>query len=123
MKRLLAVSFSLICFLGTTLPLPAQAAIISTQETLGAQGRESDLATVRAWLDRDQVRSELEAFGVAPELAAERVAALTDAELRQVAGQVGDQAAGGDLLGLIGVVFVVLLILELVGVTNLFTRI
>jgi hypothetical protein len=122
-KRTLSVGLSLICFLGVTLPLPAQAALVTTQQTLAATARTDQQAAVLAWFDRAEVRAEMEAFGVAPEQAAERVAALTDAELQELAGHIGERPAGGDALGLIGAVFLVLLILELVGVINIFNRI
>jgi hypothetical protein len=37
--------------------------------------------------------------------------------------QIDSLPAGGDAIAVIGVVFLVLLILELVGVTNIFTKI
>lgn len=123
MHRLIAVSFSLICFLGVTLPMPAQAAMISTQQTLGTAARQQQLDAVNAWLQRDEVRSQLQALGVAPEQAAERAAVLSDSELQQLSGKIDEQPAGGDGFALLGVVFVVLLILELVGVINIFNRI
>ena len=52
---------------------------------------------------------------------AARVAALSTEELRQLKLQIDELPAGG-LLAVIGVVFVVLLILELVGVTNIFNN-
>jgi hypothetical protein len=50
------------------------------------------------------------------------VAALTDEELRKLARQVGDAPAGGSALAVIGVVFLVLLILEAVGVIDIFKK-
>lgn len=95
--------------------------MISTEQLL-AQQRAADLGTVRDFLARDQVRAELEYWGVAPEAAGERVAALTDAELQLLAGRIESQPAGG-ILGVIGVVFVVLIVLELVGAIDLFKKI
>ena len=47
---------------------------------------------------------------------------MPDQELQQLADRLQDLPAGGDsALAVIGVVFLVLLILELVGVTNIFT--
>ena len=62
------------------------------------------------------------ALGVAPEQVEARVAALTDAELRTLAGQMADLPAGGDALAVIGIVFLVLLILEAVGVIDIFKK-
>ena len=50
----------------------------------------------------------------------ERLNGLSHAELLELEGQLDSQVAGGDIIGLIGAVFVVLLILELVGVTDIF---
>lgn len=99
------------------------AAVISTQEALSAQQRAAVEDGVRSGLARDDVRQAMLRMGVDPAQADARVAALSDAELRQVQGQIDRLPAGGDALAVIGVVFLVLLILELVGVTNVFTRV
>ena len=52
-----------------------------------------------------------------------RVAALSDQELVTLAQHFDELPAGGSALGVIGVVFIVLLILELVGAINIFNRI
>jgi hypothetical protein len=52
-----------------------------------------------------------------------RVASLNDRELHQLAAEMQSAPAGGDILALIGAVFVVLLILELVGVIDIFKKI
>lgn len=121
LTRLLTVLTSLSLLTAAVLA-PAQAAMVSSQQLLGAPSRDADLLAVQAYLERDQVRAQLEHWGVAADQAAERVAALDDAELRQLASTIDEQPAGG-ILGLIGAVFVVLLILELTGVINIFTRI
>jgi len=50
------------------------------------------------------------------------VAALTDSELRTLAGQMAEMPAGADALAVIGIVFLVLLILEAVGVIDVFKK-
>jgi len=60
------------------------------------------------------------ALGVDPGQARLRVSSLSDTELDQLAGELETLPAGGDILALIGAVFVVLLILELTGVINVF---
>ncbi len=72
-------------------------------------------------MPRDEVRAQLEGFGVESSMAAERAAQLSDAELQQLAMNIDSQPAGGSALAVVGIVFVVLLILELVGVTNVFS--
>lgn len=106
--------------LGT--PTMSAAAMIGT-ETLASQSLRADTqARVQTLLSREDVRQQLVGWGVDVEKAKSRANAMSDAELQRVAYALDQQPAGGDLIVLVGVVFVVLLILELVGVTNVFTR-
>lgn len=99
---------------------PVHAGMIGTESALAAESRAADLATVQTFMARDEVRSQLETWGVEPALAAERVAQLSDAELQQMAVNIQSQPAGAGALAVVGIVFIVLLILELVGVINVF---
>jgi hypothetical protein len=103
-------------------PMVAQAGIVGTLQAVQASTRAADLATVDAALARDEVRAQFVALGVAPEQVEARVAALTDAELRTLTGQMAELPAGGDALAVIGIVFLVLLILEAVGVIDIFKK-
>ncbi len=62
-------------------------------------------------------------LGVDPADAQARLSALSDAELASLSAHLDDLPAGGDILALIGAVFIVLLILDLTGVTNVFKNI
>ena len=116
---LLSVALVATAFTGT-----ASAAVISTQDALSAEVRDARETQVRATLARDDVRQAMEQLGVNPADADARVASLSDAELMQLQGQLDRLPAGGDgALVVIGVVFVVLLILELTGVVNVFNRV
>lgn len=117
------IGFIMAGLLALTTPAPVHAEMIGTQELLQADVRAGQLAKVQNFLAKEQVRSQLEAWGVDPLLAANRVAALTDSELQQLAMHLDQQPAGGDIFGLVGLVFVVLLILELVGVIDIFKKI
>jgi hypothetical protein len=101
----------------------SHAGVISTEQYLRALDREARIEQIDAVLARAEVREQLEHFGVASEEAGERVAALTDQELELLAANLEQLPAGGDLLGVAGIVFLVLLILELVGVIDIFNKI
>jgi hypothetical protein len=103
-------------------PVVAEAGLIGTLQAVEVGTRSGDLATVNAALAREQVRAQLLALGVDPAQVEARVAALTDSELRALAGKVSEAPAGGDALAVIGVVFLVLLILEAVGVIDVFKK-
>ena len=50
------------------------------------------------------------------------MASLSDAELAQLEGRLQQLPAGGSALGLVGAVFLVLLILEITGVVDIFKK-
>jgi hypothetical protein len=100
----------------------ASAAIVDT-EVLVAPNRDADLALVRTKLDRQDVREQMRSMGVDAASIDTRVANLSDRELHQLANDMQSAPAGGDILALIGAVFVVLLILELVGVIDIFKKV
>ena len=103
-------------------PATATAGVISTQQALSAEMRAAKDTQVRSSLARDDVRQAMQRLGVDPADADARIASLSDAELVRMQGELDSLPAGGDALAVIGVVFLVLLILELVGVTNIFNR-
>lgn len=114
----------LLCFgiLNLGSPLMANAAMIGTLQAVESGNRAQDLATINASLARDDVRQQFAALGVDPAQVESRIAALTDSELSRLAGQMSDMPAGGDALAVIGIVFIVLLILELTGVIDIFKK-
>ena len=99
----------------------ANAGIIGTSEMIRSQDRAAQLERIDAVLVQDQVRAQLVQLGVDPATAQERVRAMTDAELAALDERLDEMPYGG-ILEVIGVVFVVLLILELVGVIDIFKR-
>lgn len=98
----------------------SSAGVIGTQQMVNSEARQDQLARVESLLARQDVAQQLAYYGVAPELVMERVQNLTSAELMELEGRIDQHVAGGDILGLIGAVFVVLLVLELVGVIDIF---
>lgn len=100
--------------------MPAYAGMVGTEQMVMQESRALSRATVERFIASEQVATQLVTWGVAPDAVTERVASLSDAELQQLALEIESQPAGGNALVVVGIVFVVLLILELVGVTNLF---
>lgn len=114
------VAVSLVC---SGYAANVSAAVITTQEALSAEQRVAAEREVREKLARDDVRQAMLRLGVDPAEADARIAALSDAELLQVQGRLDTLPAGGDgALAVIGIVFIVLLILELTGVIDIFKR-
>lgn len=112
-----AVSISLIC-LGFAQVAPA--GMISTQSFVDNEARAESVSRIELLLARDDVAEQMVALGVQPQQVIARLDAMTTAELLELESRFDEQVAGGDALGVIGAVFLVLLILELVGVTDIF---
>ena len=96
------------------------AGVIGTQQMVNSEARQDQLARMESLLARQDVAQQLAYYGVAPEMVMERVQSLTSAELMELEGKIDQQVAGGDIVGLVGAVFIVLIILELVGVIDIF---
>jgi hypothetical protein len=113
------VSFSL---LNVGMQTPALAGVVGTAEAVAAARGESPRAVVDATMARADVRGQLAELGVDATAIESRLAALSDAEIAALAEQIESAPAGGDALAVIGIVFVVLIILELVGVIDIFKK-
>jgi hypothetical protein len=105
------------------LPAVSLAAPIGTDALVQLDQRGQLLSQVQTQLARDDVRAQFLARGVSPAEVDMRIAALSTEELQMLSMQLDELPAGGSLLAVVGVVFVVLLILDLTGVTNVFTKV
>lgn len=102
------------------LAAPSQAALMPAEET-AVTGAASERAHVTEFLQRADVQKQLVAQGVEPQQAIERVAALSDDEVRQLSGKIDSMTAGGtDVIGIILLIFIVLLITDILGFTKVF---
>jgi hypothetical protein len=99
----------------------ARAAIVDTG-ALVTTTREANLATIRAQLNRADVKQHLEGMGVDVASVDARVANLSDQELQKMSTDMQSAPAGGGVLVIVGIVFIVLIILEFVGVIDIFKR-
>ena len=114
--RRMVAGIVIVCLGSTGLVLPAHAGIVSS-EALVAGTQQERLASL---LERGDVRARLQAYGVDPVQAQERVAALSDEEAARLAAQIDALPAGGDALGVALIVFLVLLFTAILGYTKIF---
>lgn len=98
----------------------SNASMIGTQQVIDVEARSAQISKVAALLARQDVTNQMLAMGVDPQLVQSRVANLTSAELATLEGRLDQQPAGGDALAIVGAVFLVLMILEFVGVIDIF---
>jgi hypothetical protein len=104
------------------MPIAAHADVIGAEQFIDTLDRRATIERIDAVLARSEVQRELERLGVDNAEASERVAALNDQELELLADRLEKLPAGGDLLAVVGIAFVVILILELVGVIDIFKK-
>ena len=87
------------------LPFQAQAVLIGTGEAAAAR------AAVNGFIERGEVVTQLQALGVSPQAAKERVAALSDAEVASLAGRIDSLPAGAWAGAGLGLILVAILLL------------
>jgi len=99
-------------------PLTLRAEMVTTPEILNQVERSAQVEMVETYLAREEVRLQMEGMGVDPVLASERLASLTDAQLQQLSLNIQEAPAGG-ALGVVIAVLVIILLLEILGITNI----
>ncbi len=107
--------------LALNLHLPAaNAALVGTEAVVQTLHAQQERDRLRDALDRADVQQRLVALGVDPAQVQARVDALTDEEAGRLAKQMDEMPAGGDALGWLVFIFLVLLITDLLGLTDIF---
>jgi hypothetical protein len=100
------------------------AGLITTSEVVAAEAgadAAADRTLVLEMLQRAEVQAKMRELGVDPEAAQARVAALSDKEISVLAQRIETAPAGGnDVLLVALIVFLVLLITDILGYTNIF---
>ena len=118
-RRVIAITLTL-CLMGAGFPTNAYAAMVPSDAAISGQDRDR----IAGMLDRADVRLQLESLGVKPADLSARIASLTDAEAAQVARRLDQLPAGADgvgaLLGAVVLVFLILLITDILGLTKVF---
>jgi hypothetical protein len=102
--------------------VPAAASVVSTADAIASARSDASRTVVDAALARADVRAQLAEMGVDPAAIEGRIAALSEQEIATLAAEIEQAPAGGDALAVIGVVFLVLIILEVVGVIDIFKK-
>lgn len=98
----------------------AQAAIIGSEQVMASQAAQHDRERLRALFERADVREQLLARGVDADAAKARVDALTDKEVASIAARIDSLPAGGEIIGALLFIFLVLLATDILGFTKVF---
>ena len=114
LRRLIA-TLLIVTTSGFAWPHWASAGVIATDSVVASQSRDR----VAAALARADVRTQLEAYGVRPADVEARLQALSDDEVAQLAQRIDTLPAGG-LLEAILIIGLIIVVLDIFGVTNVF---
>ena len=102
----------------------AQASVVGTESALDATASQVHRDRIQAFLAREEVRAQLVTWGVDLGEARARVDALSDREVKRLAERLDGLTAGqdvvGPIIGAIVLIFLVLLVTDLLGLTNIF---
>jgi len=103
---------------------PAHAAMVNTAEILKQSKHNFDRDRINTFLGRSEVQKHLLNWGINPEEAKARTDSLTDQEIEKIVAGIDQLPAGGGALGtIVGaalIIFVVLLITDILGLTDIF---
>jgi hypothetical protein len=104
---------------------PARATMVGTGEIFKQNHRDILRERVNKLIERPEIQKYLVAWGVNPEEAKARIDSLSDEEIENISSKMDQLPAGGDAVGaLIGaalIVFIILLITDILGFTNVFS--
>lgn len=114
------IAFALIFSMLSMFTLPLQAALVSTQSMFLEQELQFDRQELKNLVDREEIKSKMLSLGVSHEMVKERIDNMTYAELVQLNQQLSTAPAGGDVLGLVVLIFIVFVITDAIGATDIF---
>jgi predicted PurR-regulated permease PerM len=119
LRRPIAVLLSLLLSL---MPLlPAQAAMIGNEQVINQSQSQQTRDSLQRLFEQDTARQQLQAWGVSPDRLQSRIDSLTDTELVRINQHVDELNAGGNsILGILLVLFIVFVITDVIGATDIF---
>ena len=101
--------------------MPAQAAMIGTDQIINQTDSSLTRETLQQFLDREAAQKQLQAWGISPDFIKQRVNRLTDMELARINQEKGKLNAGGDsVIGILLILFIVFVITDAIGATDIF---
>lgn len=98
----------------------AQAAMVSTDGMVASEQRADNERKVMRLMDRDAAAKVLAKNGVTPDDVQQRLDRLSDQELNQLAEKADEMPAGGGIVGVILAIILILVLLDLLGATDVF---
>ena len=101
--------------------MSAQAGMLDTDTLITTGQSQQSIAGLQQLLEHEDAQRQLLALGVSPDQVRERVASLSDSELARINQGIDTLNAGGDsVLGVLLIIFIVFVITDVIGATNIF---
>ncbi|UCB54349.1 MAG: PA2779 family protein [Thiotrichales bacterium] len=98
----------------------AQAAMIANDVVISQAQLQDARSVLLQKLQRADIREQLLDMGVSQNAVEERISLMTQEEIAQLNQQIDELPAGGDILGVILVLFIVFVITDVIGATDIF---
>ena len=120
------IAFPMVALMmAVTMPIGvARAALVGTEMVVDPSQADTNRAQVTAFVAREDVRDEMRKMGVDPDEAKRRVAIMSDVEIQRIAARINETPAGqstaGAIVGAAVLIFIILLITDLLGLTDIF---
>lgn len=122
--KLLGAFLSVLMLLVAIPPQSLFAAMVETEVVLAEDSERDSRSAIKRLLAREDVRNALIEKGIDPNEANRRVDCLSNEEVARVAAQIEDLQAGGSFLGVVlgiaVIIFIVFLITDYTGRTDVF---
>jgi len=97
-----------------------QAAMISNDMIINHAQHSSAKAELIQTINRSDVKQQLLNMGVKPADIESRINLMTHEEIAQLNQQIDQLPAGGDILGVLLIIFIVFVITDVIGATDIF---
>ena len=120
LQRPLALILSMLLII---MPMvPVQAAMVGNGSIINQVPSVLTRDNVQELLDQESARQQMQVWGISQELITARINRLTDAELARINHEADTLKAGGgaDILGVLLIIFIVFVITDVIGATNIF---
>jgi len=122
--RIVAIFMTVLMFVIAGPYQAAIAALIPTEGSISLDESTKARENIKNFLARQDSQNLLISKGISPEEAMARIDSLTDAEALRVSQHIKNMPAGGNAIGIIVgailLVFIILLITDLIGLTDVF---
>lgn len=121
MKKSKKILASILIMLISMVQIPmASSAIITTDEAIQLQQNDINREYILSMLQKDELQQQLADYGLDAQLAAERVSHMTDAEIALLNERLNEMPAGEGVVGTIVLIFIVFIITDALGATDIF---